>query len=134
MKKRQRNSVYKTRLWPQLSRPKRGGFTLTEIAVVMVVLVLGILPLAIVQTRAREEVRESNRFTQAITLAQEQLEQVKGLGFGNAQPDSGTVGEIDWESRVTLVSFGLERIEVEVSWQDVDGPKTMVLADMVSVR
>ena len=115
-------------------RPDRDGFTLIEIMVVMVILVIGILPLAMVQNRAREDVRESDRFTQAITLAQEQLEQMKGQGFGNAAADSGTVGQVDWESRVSLIAFGLERIEVEVSWQDVQGNRSMVLADMVSVR
>jgi prepilin-type N-terminal cleavage/methylation domain-containing protein len=118
--------------WP--GRPDRGGFTLIEIMVVMVVLVIGILPLAMVQTRASEDVRQSDRFTQAITLAQEQLEQMKGEGFGNAVPDSGSVGEVDWQSRVTLVSFGLERLEVEVSWRDRRGDRSLVLADMVSVR
>lgn len=115
-------------------RPDRGGFTLVEIMVVMVVLVIGILPLAMVQNRARQDVRQSDRFTQAITLAQEQLEQMKGEGFGNAAADSGTVGQVGWESRVSLVAFGLERIEVEVSWQDVQGNRSLVLADMVSVR
>lgn len=129
----QRGNSGVKRRW-RLARPDRGGFTLTEIMVVMVVLVIGILPLAMVQNRARQDVQQSDRFTQAITLAQEQLEQIKGQGFGNAQPDSGTVGQVDWESRVTLISFGLERIEVEVSWRDMNGDRSLVLADMVSVR
>jgi len=112
----------------------RGGFTLTEIMVVMVILVIGIMPLAMVQNQSRQEVTKSDRFTQAITLAQEQLEQMKGRGFGNAVPDSGIVGQINWTSNVTVVSFGLERIDVTVDWQDEDGPKSVTLADMVSVR
>lgn len=112
----------------------RDGFTLTEIMVVMVILVIGILPLAMVQNQSRQEVTEADRFTQAITVAQEQLEQMKGQGFGNAAPDSGVVGQVTWNSNVTLVSFGLERIEVQVDWQDPDGPRTVTLADMVSLR
>ena len=121
------------RFWV-LRKPDRGGFTLTEIMVVMVILVIGIMPLAMVQNQSRREVTKADRFTQAITLAQEQLEQMKGLGFGNAVPDTGIVGQITWSSNVTVVSFGLERIDVTVDWQDEDGPKTVTLADMVSVR
>ena len=64
--------------------PGRGGFTLTEILVVMGILVIGILPLAMIQSRARHEVNKSDRFTQAITLAQRQLEEAKGAGFDEA--------------------------------------------------
>ena len=133
MKAAQRGKSGAKQRW-RPGRPDRGGFTLIEIMVVMVILVIGILPLAMVQTRARQEVRQSDRFTQAITLAQEQLEQMKGQGFGNAAADSGTVGQVDWESSVILIAFGLERLEVEVTWQDVQGDRSMVLADMISVR
>lgn len=114
--------------------PCRAGFTLTELMVVLVILVIGILPLAMVQNRARQEVSESDRYTQAITIAQDQLERMKGAGFGNATPDSGIVGAIAWSTAVTNISLGLERLDVTVVWTDPDGAKSLVVADLVSMR
>jgi prepilin-type N-terminal cleavage/methylation domain-containing protein len=114
--------------------PARDGFTLTELLVVLVILSIGILPLAMVQSRARQEVSEADRFTQAITVAQDQLERMKGEGFGNAAPDSGLVGPITWRSNVTVVSLGLERLDVTVSWADPDGAKTLNVSDLISMR
>ena len=112
----------------------REGFSLTELLVVLVILAIGILPLAMVQSRARQEVSESDRYTQAVTVAQDQLERMKGQGFNSAAPDSGFAGVIQWRTNVTLVSLGLERIEVTCSWADPDGLKSLTVADLVSLR
>ena len=114
--------------------PDRDGFTLVEILVVLAILTIGILPLAMVQTQARHEVSKSDRFTQAITLAQSQLEQMKGAGFGNAVPDSGQVGAIQWRTAVQNVSFGLDRLEVTVNWFDGARDQTLLVSDLVSTR
>ena len=114
--------------------PDRDGFTLVEILVVLAILTIGILPLAMVQTQARHEVSKSDRFTQAITLAQSQLEQLKGAGFGNAVPDSGQVGAIQWRTNVQNISFGLDRLEVTVNWFDGVRDQTMLVSDLVSTR
>jgi prepilin-type N-terminal cleavage/methylation domain-containing protein len=131
--KRQKCTV---RRRPGRGRPKLGrdGFTLTEILVVLAILVIGILPLAILQSQARHEVNRSDRLTQASTLAQQRLEEMKGLGFGNAAPDSGWVGPLQWSTNVTQVALGLERLEVSVIWRDVTGPRTLQVADLISMR
>ena len=116
------------------SNSSRSGFSLTELMVVLVILSIGILPLAMVQSRARQEVSESDRYTQAVNVAQDQLERMKGLGFNAAAPDSGVVGLIQWQTNVTLVSIGLERLEVTVSWADPDGDKSLTVANLVSLR
>jgi prepilin-type N-terminal cleavage/methylation domain-containing protein len=122
------------RLRALTQRLDRDGFTLVELLVVMMILVIGILPLAMVQSRARLEVSESDRYTQAITVAQDQLERMRGLGFGNAAPDSGLAGPITWRSNVALVSQGLERLEITVLWTEPDGDRTLTVADLVSQR
>lgn len=116
------------------SMPDRDGFTLVEILVVLAILTIGILPLAMVQTQARHEVSKSDRYTQAITLAQSQLEQMKGAGFGNAVPDSGQVGAIQWRTAVQNVSFGLDRLETTVIWFDGVRDQTLLVSDLVSTR
>jgi len=114
--------------------PGRGGFTLTEIIVVLGILAIGILPLAVVQSRARRDVTRSDMYTQAITIAQSQLEQMKGRGFGNAVPDSGQVGQIQWWANVTNVSFGLDRYDVTVIWPDGTRNRTIQVSDLCSMR
>jgi prepilin-type N-terminal cleavage/methylation domain-containing protein len=115
-------------------RPGRDGFTLPEILVVLLILIIGILPLAIVQTRARTEVRRADRLTQALVLAQGQLEEMKAAGFGNAAPDSGQTGQLHWWASVQDVSFGLQQINVRVTWYDGARDQNIQVSDLMSLR
>ena len=114
--------------------PGRAGFTLVEIMMVLMVLTVGVLPIAIIQHRARQEVSESDRYTQGIELAQFHLERTKGMGFGAAVADSGQTGQIEWAVQVTNLSFGLDRIEVTTSWQNDGQEESLTIADLVSMR
>ena len=112
----------------------RDGFTLIEILMVLMILTLGVLPIAIIQHKARKEVNESDRYTQGIELAQFHLERAKGQGFGNAVADSGAVGNVRWSLTVTNVAFGLDRIEVTTTWQNDNVEESLTIADLVSTR
>lgn len=112
----------------------RDGFTLPEVMVVMVILAIGVLPLTMIQARARAEIRETDRYTQAVTVAQQQLEWAKGQGFGNAVADSGQAGQVQWWTDVQPVSFGLERIEVQVVFRQGSTPDTLRVASLLSMR
>ena len=59
---------------------------------------------------------------------------MKGLGFGNAATDTGEVGGVKYMTSVTNVSFGLDRLEVTVSWQDGAQESSLTLADFISMR
>lgn len=112
----------------------REGFTLVEIIMVLMILTVGVLPIAIIQHHARHEVSEADRHTQGIELAQMHLERIKGMGFGNAVPDSGQTGEIAWTARVQNVSLGLDRIVVTATWQNDGVQETLTVADLISTR
>lgn len=112
----------------------RDGFTLIEMLMVLMILTIGVLPIAVIQHRARREVTKSDQFTSAIIIAQDQLEGLKGMGFGNVQPDSGSVDNVRWVSSVTNVSFGLDRIEVTATWNTTDQAQSITIADLVSMR
>ena len=112
----------------------RAGFSLIEIMVVLLILAVGVIPIAIVQHQARREVSEADRHTDAIVLAQGQLERLKAMGFGNVVPDSGVVNNINWTSRVNNVSFGLDRIDVIATWGTGRDQQTLVVSDLVSMR
>ena len=62
----------------RIGLPGREGFSLVEILMVLIILSIGILPVVIVQHRSRREISESDRYSQAITLAQAQMERIKG--------------------------------------------------------
>lgn len=115
-------------------RADRAGFSLVEILVVLMILGVGIIPIAVIQHRAGREVTESDHYTQAVTVAQAQLERIKGRGFGIAVADSGSLGRINWNAQVSNVSFGLDRVEVTASWTNHDGDQSVTIADLVSMR
>jgi prepilin-type N-terminal cleavage/methylation domain-containing protein len=112
----------------------RAGFSLIEIMVVLLILAVGVIPIAVVQHQARREVTEADRHTDAIVFAQGQLERLKAMGFGNVVPDSGVVNNITWTSRVNNVSFGLDRIDVIATWGSGRDQQTLVVSDLVSMR
>ncbi len=112
----------------------REGFTLVEMLMVMMILSIGILPIAIIQQRARRAVTEADYYTTAIIVAQNQLEGLKGMGFGNVVPDSGQVENISWASSVTNVSYGLDRIEVTATWESGNQEESISIADLISIR
>ncbi len=112
----------------------RDGFTLVEILMVLFILSVGILPLAVIQNQAKREVTEADNYTQAMLVAQDQMERIKGMGFGDAVSDSGTVGPINWVCTVTNQSFGLDRLELTTTWQSRQETRSMTIADIVSLR
>ncbi len=127
-----------SRAWRELKTRSPGfereGFTLVEILVVLMILSVGVLPVAVLQHRARKEVSESDRYTEGIILASSQLERIKGMGFGVAAADSGDVGHVNWVANVTNVSFGLDRIVVTTSWQNDGVVESLSVTDLVSMR
>lgn len=122
------------RIARQAARADRQGFTLVEIMMVMVILAVGVLPIAVIQHQARREVNEADRHTQAIAVAQMQMERMKSQGFGQIAAGNGTVGNVDWVAQVQNVSFGLDRITVTASWRNKDVVETLVVSDLVSMR
>ncbi len=110
------------------------GFSLVELMVVLVVLAIGLLPLAFVQTRAQQEVVDSGRQTKALALAQLQMETAKSQGFGVAVADSGAVGNYQWIQDVQNVSFGLDQVSVTVNWTERGRPMSITVINRVSMR
>jgi prepilin-type N-terminal cleavage/methylation domain-containing protein len=127
-------NVRKTLQAGRLPGSGREGFTLVEIMMVLMILTVGVLPIAIIQHQAREEVSEADRYSQAVEVAQLHLERIKGMGFGNGVVETGTAGQVTWASQINQVSFGLERITVTATWNNDGSQETVTLTDLVSMR
>lgn len=111
------------------------GFTLIELMVVLVILTIGLLPLALVQTRAQQDVFESGQFSDAVQVAQLQMESAKSLGFGNIPSDSGMVDAVyNWNRQVTNVSPGLDQISLNVSWSEKGKPRNVLFRNLIARR
>ncbi len=102
--------------------------------IVIVILTIALLPLALVQTRSNRSVFESGQLTETIQIAQLQLERTKSMGFANAVSDSGTIDNYTWQMNVQNVSFGLNRLQVTVQWQEGGTQRSVVLSDLISFR
>ena len=112
----------------------REGFTLVEILMVLMILTVGLVPVAVIQHQARREVTKSDQYTEGVIVAQTQLERIKGMGFGNAVPDSGDIGNVRWVAEVTNVAFGLDQVAVTTTWEVAGGQQRMTVTDLVSMR
>lgn len=114
--------------------PRERGFSLIELMVALVVLTIGLLPLAFVQTRAQQDVQDSGRYSEAITIATLQMEQAKALGFGNIVDADGVTDQYTWNTDVENISAGLDQITVNVAWNERGQPRTVRLINQIANR
>ncbi|MDY6952926.1 MAG: prepilin-type N-terminal cleavage/methylation domain-containing protein [Thermodesulfobacteriota bacterium] len=115
------------------------GFTLLEVLIAVVVLSIGLLGMAGLTTGIMRGNLLSSRMTTAVTLAQQKIEAMRGLGHsGMAMTDTTTTEDYrsmaDHPSykRVTSVDVanpapGMKTVTVTVFW-DGDGHSTLLTA------
>ena len=115
-------------------KSRSAGFSLVELMVVLVILTIGLLPLALIQTRAQQDVFESGQYTEALQVAQLQMEVAKSGGFGNVVTDSGLVDVYTWRATVSNVSFGLDQVVVDVRWNEKGRQRNIQIMDRLSFR
>ncbi len=118
------------------------GFSLVEVLLVFVLVGIALLPLAGVQISSRRAVDEAQRYGEAVTLAETQLEQMRATGFGAAVADSiyqqpftiltAVSPEIDAGTGLAMTE--LERITVQVRWMQKSDTLSVALTGLRADR
>ena len=101
------------------------GFTLIEVLVAMVILSVGLLGTAALITGIINSNKLSNRISTATVLAQDKIEEIRGVGYAGAGAEAGTepYGGVNFPlyKRITGVvagdpAAGMKKITVTVYW------------------
>ena len=101
------------------------GFTLIEVLAAMVILSVGLLGMAALITGIINSNKLSNRISTATVLAQDKIEEIRGVGYAGADAEAGTdpYGGVDFPlyKRITDVvagdpAAGMKKITVTVYW------------------
>ena len=123
-----------TNVPPPAKPDPSAGLTLVELMIVLVVVSIGILALAGVQTRSTTDVYSTGRNSSALAVAQARMETVRGAGFALARPDSGQTGGFAWWTGVDSVSVDLKALHVSVTWTEQGTSRTVRLDNLLSDR
>lgn len=112
------------------------GFSTIEMLAVFTVLAIALIPLVSIQLRARNQISESQRESQANQLAVDQIERIRAAGFANAAPDSGSTEHFEWNVTVSPDSTNpfLQEIQVRVDWDYGGESRTLTLASKQARR
>jgi len=100
------------------------GFTLMEVLVAMLILTVGLLGMAGLITGIINSNKLSNRISTATVLAQDKMEEIRGVGYDNASggtEEYNTISNCSLYKRVTDVTVddpaaGMKKIVVTVYW------------------
>uniref|UniRef100_A0A7C4KFG1 Type IV pilus modification protein PilV n=1 Tax=Anaerolinea thermolimosa TaxID=229919 RepID=A0A7C4KFG1_9CHLR len=109
-------------------RKREDGFTLIEVLMAAVILAVGLLGLAAMQTAAIKANYQAKKHTLAVALAENQIESYRNTPYASlpseTKTESGLVsGDVGHFTRVTTIQndtplAGLKTITVSVSWND----------------
>ena len=88
-----------------------GGFTIVEVLIAVVVLTVGLLGLASTAGYVTRMIGQGSRYTEAATMANQELELLRGLGpsCGSMTAGSRTQGRFSMSWTVTLVTANSQR-------------------------
>ncbi len=99
------------------------GFTLIEMMVATVMLVIGLLGVSVLLTSTYRQNADSKRITAASTLAEKKLEEIRSAGFASASSSTSPVNNtidnttysVSWVV-TTVDATWLKKIDVTVTW------------------
>lgn len=91
-------------------RTGEGGFTLMEILISLVVMVIGLVGVMMIQVAAVRGNRQAGRFTRAAMLAEQTMEDLRGKKVETLETEQGLVGNVEIGGIVYEVVYTTEQI------------------------
>lgn len=110
------------------------GVTLVELLVVLAVLSAGLIPIAFVQLSANKDVFHSGQRTEALGIAQMQMERTKSMGFNNATSSNGTAGIYNWNTNIQPAGTRINSVTITVQWQEKGEQKAVTIRSLIASR
>jgi prepilin-type N-terminal cleavage/methylation domain-containing protein len=109
-----------------INRKKGKGFTLIEVVAGLIILAIGLLAIATMQITSTKGSYFSSNVTQATILAQDKMEYLKNLSYGDSnlssgQHDEGTISGTIYSRQHNVVEDegnSMKTINVTVLWTD----------------
>jgi type IV pilus assembly protein PilV len=113
------------------------GFTLVESMLTLVIMSVGLLALAGLQITALRGNDLSRRMTTAVSIAEQNIEQLKNTPYTNIQTEAAsevTASNLHFTRQVTVTNGPLpntKSVSVLVSWQDQSKTHTLPIATII---
>lgn len=112
------------------------GFTLLEIIITVVLIVIGITAITKSFNKGLEAYTDVENIDLALNIAQAKMEEIKNTAFGDLR-DAAPARDNDFPSftvgtEVTDKTEGLRQVEVTVSWQVIGGPTSIKITTLAA--
>ncbi|MBM4348625.1 MAG: prepilin-type N-terminal cleavage/methylation domain-containing protein [Deltaproteobacteria bacterium] len=109
---------------------KSNGFTLIEVLISLVILAISLLALAGLMTTSTRNTAAGGRLTEAATLAQDKLEELRAIPWDSITPLNQPVSDSpssrpgvqytrSWVASLNALNPEIKEIQITISWTDV---------------
>jgi len=111
---------------------RNDGFTLIEILIAMVMVVVGMVLLSQAFSAGLRAVSVADRSSQAQLLAEQKISELEVLSFSSLQTDSGDFGDdypdYTWQTEVSSTDLdNMKKVILTVSWTHENTARSIVI-------
>lgn len=115
------------------------GFTLLEVIVAMVIVVIGLILISQTFSTGLRAVRVSDKATVARFLAEQKLTELELQDYSTLQTTSGDFGtdypEFTWQEEVSSTDLdNLTQVNLTISWTEDNATRTLLISKLISNR